>query len=171
MDRHDRFTSPRKDAKVAPTQSEEEHRHLDHLLPVGNDLTFPQRATKPPSQQKYEYINVVDQPRVTSDNWGMRGKVVTRTTGTNDEPSSFQQHRNEQLDVVSPSSSNKLNEEPQLYPPKQHIDIEQHVIHEVANLYGQPFTIETAFSLQIPDQEIQYHLMGYDIFHETRTSK
>ena len=34
MDRYDRFTSPRQDAKVAPTQSEEEHRHLDHLQTV-----------------------------------------------------------------------------------------------------------------------------------------
>ena len=30
----DRFTSTRQDAKVAPTQSEEEHRHLHHLQTV-----------------------------------------------------------------------------------------------------------------------------------------
>ena len=164
----DRLTSSRQGTKVIPTTLSEEVHDRDESLPVGSTLTFP-RSSKPPSQQKNENINVEDQPGATSENSGVRREVVKKT-GTNNEPASFQQ-RNEPLDVVSPTSSNQLNEETQPYPPKNELDKELPVILQVVNPYVQPFTIETAFSLQIPDQEVQYHLMGYNIFQETRTSK
>jgi len=49
----DRATFPRQDAKVVPSQSEEDHQRRDDALPVGSHQSYPlQQSTKPPPKHK-----------------------------------------------------------------------------------------------------------------------
>ena len=49
----DRVTFPRQDAKVVPSQSEEDHQRRDDALPVGSHQSYPlQQSTKPPPKHK-----------------------------------------------------------------------------------------------------------------------
>ena len=51
----DRVTFPRQDAKVVPSQSEEDHQRRDDALPVGSHQSYPlQQTTKQQSKPKEE---------------------------------------------------------------------------------------------------------------------
>ena len=165
----DRPAAPHQPAKVDPTESEENY-HRDSRLPVGSTLSFNQRTAKPhPQQQKHENINVVEQPRVLIfKEWEMRGAEVTGS-GTEGRPVT-KQPGTEQTGAVYSSSHR-----PQAETPSKHHTQEQDKYNpgtlQLSNPYEQPFTIKAALSLQIPDKELQFHLIGYNIFQETRASK
>ena len=89
---------------------------------------------------------------------GTEGRPVTKQPGT------------EQAGAVYSSSHR-----PQAETPSKHHTKEQDKYNpgtlQLSNPYEQPFTIKAALSLQIPDKELQYHLQGFNLNQDSRTSK
>ena len=61
-----------------------------------------------------------------------------------------------------PSKSPKMNEE------RNEVSVQ---VQASNNPYDQPFTIEAALSLAIPDNDLRFSLQGYNLYHESTTSK